>query len=89
MPAQATGKYTITKDGWDGAVSETCNIVGSTGKAVVTYLFPYAETPGFNPVTITVDPATGAATVAKQTYGSYGAGYENFTCEGTGGFFFS
>jgi len=89
VPAQATGKYTITKDGWDGAVGQPCNIVGSTGKAVVSYLFPWADVPGYNPVTITVDPATGAATVAKQTYGSYGAGYENFTCEGTGGFFFS
>ena len=89
VPAQATGRYTITRDGWDGAVGQTCNIVGSTGKAVVTYLFPYAETPGLNPVTIDVNAATGAATITKQTYGSYGPGFENFTCEGTGGFFFS
>ncbi|MEN9952369.1 MAG: hypothetical protein RLZZ520_637, partial [Bacteroidota bacterium] len=52
-------------------------------------MFPYAAGPGLNPVVVTINPTTGAATVAKQTYGSYGSGFENFTAEGTGGFFFS
>jgi hypothetical protein len=92
VPAQATGKYTIMTDPWDealGSVGQQVDIVASAGSAVVTYLFPSAEDPGKNPVTITVNSTTGAATVTKQTYGSYGVGFENFTCEGTGGFFFS
>lgn len=89
VPDQATGKYVITKDTWDGSAGEFVNVVGATGKATIDVIFPYAEPPGINPVVVTVNPTTGAATVAKQTYGSYGAGYENFTCEGTGGFYFS
>ena len=89
VPAQATGKYTVTKDTWDGSVGEQVNVLGEAGKATLTYMFVYAEPPGVAPVVVTVNPTTGAATVARQTYGSYGAGYENFRCEGTGGFFFS
>jgi hypothetical protein len=37
---------------------------------------------------LTVNAATGGVTVAKQTYGSYGTGFENFTATGSG-FFFS
>lgn len=88
VPAQATGTYTIVADNWDGAVGETADITATANSATVTYMFPYAAPPGVNPVVITVDPATGSATVAKQTYGSYGAGFENFTAQGTG-FFFS
>jgi hypothetical protein len=47
-----------------------------------------ADNPGLAPVTIAVNPQTGTATVAKQTYGSYGGSYNNMTVEGSG-FFFS
>jgi uncharacterized protein (UPF0218 family) len=90
-PEQATGTYEITKDNWDGAygsIGTEVEVVATAGKAVATYLFPVAENPGKSPVTITINPATGAATVAKQTYGSYGGAYDNMTCEGTG-FYFS
>jgi hypothetical protein len=88
IPATAAGVYTITADNWDGAVGETATVTTTATSATVTYMYPYAAPPGVNPVVITVVPATGAATVAKQTYGSYGAGFENFTAQGTG-FFFS
>lgn len=89
VPAEATGTYTITKDTWDGSAGEQVTVTGAAGKATIDIMFPYAAPPGINPVVVTVNPTTGAATVAKQTYGSYGAGFENFTAEGTGGFFFS
>jgi uncharacterized protein (UPF0218 family) len=91
VPAQATGTYVITKDPWDGAygsLGADVDVVASAGKAVATYLFPVAENPGKNPVTITVNSNTGAATVTRQTYGSYGGSYDNMTCEGSG-FYFS
>jgi hypothetical protein len=88
IPADAAGTYTITTDGWDGATGETAEITATANSATVTYMFPYAAPPGVNPVVVTVNPATGSATVAKQTYGSYGTGFENFTAQGTG-FFFS
>jgi hypothetical protein len=88
VPAAAAGTYTITTDPWDGAVGETAVVTANATSATVTYAFPYAIPPGVNPLVITVVPTTGAATVAKQTYGSYGTGFENFTAVGTG-FFFS
>ena len=88
VPGDAAGTYTIVADNWDGAVGETASVTANATSATVTYMFPYAAPPGVNPVVITVTPGTGAATVAKQTYGSYGAGFENFTAQGTG-FFFS
>jgi hypothetical protein len=88
IAADAAGTYTIVADNWDGAVGETADVTSTANSATVTYMFPYAAPPGVNPVVITVDPATGAAVVAKQTYGSYGAGFENFTAQGAG-FFFS
>jgi hypothetical protein len=91
VPTQATGTYLITKDPWDGAygsLGAPVSIVATAGRAVSTFLFPVAENPGKNPVTITVNPSTGAATVTRQTYGSYGGSYDNMTCEGTG-FYFS
>jgi hypothetical protein len=93
IPAQAEGTYVITRDNWDGSVGELVNITSSKNtEAVADVLFPYAEPPGIAPVKITITSATGAASVAKQTYGSYvsfGAQFANMTCEGTGGFFFS
>jgi hypothetical protein len=88
IPSAAAGTYTITADTWDGAVGETVDVTATAGSATLTYAFPYAEPPGVNPLVITVDPATGAAIVAKQTYGSYGVGFQNFTAQGAG-FFFS
>ncbi|MEY3432388.1 MAG: hypothetical protein RL131_324 [Bacteroidota bacterium] len=91
VPDQATGTYVITRDPWDGpygSLGADVDVVASAGKAVFTYMFPVAEAPGKNPVTVTVNPATGSATVARQTYGSYGGAYDNMTCEGTG-FYFS
>jgi hypothetical protein len=88
IPAAAAGTYTITTDPWDGSVGATAAVTATANTATVTYAFPAAEPPGVNPLVITVVPTTGAATVAKQTYGSYGAGFENFTAQGTG-FFFS
>ena len=89
VASQATGTYTIKTDPWDGSAGEQVNVTGDAGKATLDLMFPYAAGPGLNPVVVTVNPTTGAATVAKQTYGSYGSGFENFTAEGTGGFFFS
>jgi len=88
VPATAAGTYTITADPWDGAVGETAVVTATANSATVTYAFPFAGPPGVNPLVINVVPSTGAATVAKQTYGSYGAGFENFTAQGSG-FFFS
>ena len=88
IPADAQGTYTIIADNWDGAVGETAQITATTDKATVDLMFPYAAPPGLNAVVVSVVPATGSATVAKQTYGSYGTGFENFTAAGTG-FFFS
>lgn len=91
VPSEATGTYLITEDPFDGpygSIGLTATVAASAGKAVVTYLYPIADNPGFAPVTITVNPITGSATIAKQTYGSYGGGYNNMQVEGSG-FFFS
>ena len=88
IPASAAGTYTIIADNWDGAVGETAAVTATAGSATITYAFPFADPPGKNPLVVTVVPGTGAATVAKQVYGSYGTGFENFTAQGTG-FFFS
>jgi hypothetical protein len=88
IPADAAGTYTITADNWDGASGETAEVTATANSATITYAFPYAASPGVNPLVLTIDPATGGVTVAKQVYGSYGAGFENFAAEGTG-FFFS
>ena len=88
VPTAAAGTYVITADNWDGATGETCDVTATATSATLTYAFPYAAPPGVNPLVVTVNAATGAATVAKQTYGSYGAGFENFTAQGSG-FFFS
>ncbi len=89
VPSQATGTYVITRDNWDLSVGETVNVLAETGKATIDVIFPYAAPPGINPVVVTVNPQTGASTISRQTYGSYGAGFENFRCEGTAGFYFS
>lgn len=88
LPSAAVGTYLITADNWDGATGETCDVTATATSATLTYAFPYAAPPGVNPLVVTVNAATGAATVAKQTYGSYGTGFENFTATGSG-FFFS
>ncbi len=88
VPAAAAGTYLITADNWDGATGETCDVTATASSATLTYAFPYAAPPGVNPLVLTVNPATGGVTVAKQTYGSYGTGFENFTANGSG-FFFS
>lgn len=87
-PAAAAGTYVITADNWDGASGETSDVTATASSATLTYAFPYAAPPGVNPLVLTVNPATGGVTVAKQTYGSYGTGFENFTAAGSG-FFFS
>lgn len=84
VAADAEGTYKVTRDDWDGAVGATVTATATDNTLTITYLFPAAANPGKNPVTIKVDPATGAATVDKQVYGSYGSGFENFTAEGTG-----
>lgn len=88
IASAAAGTYRITADTWDGAVGETAAVTATASSATLTYAFPYAEPPGLNPLVLTVNAATGGVTVARQTYGSYGAGYENFRAEGSG-FFFS
>jgi hypothetical protein len=88
VPAAAEGTYTITTDTWDGATGETSEVTATSNTATLTYAFPYAANPGKAPLVLKIDPATGGVTVDKQIYGSYGAGYENFTANGTG-FFFS
>lgn len=87
-PTAAAGTYVITADNWDGASGETSEVTATSGSATLTYAFPYAIPPGINPLVLTVAPTTGSVTVAKQTYGSYGTGFENFTAQGSG-FFFS
>ena len=87
-PNVAKGTYEITADNWDGAVGEVVDVTATANSATLTYAFPYAEAPGVNPLKLTVAPTSGATVVAKQTYGSYGAGFQNFTAEGSG-FFFS
>lgn len=91
VASAAVGTYKIIEDGWDGATGDLVAVTATGSTATVTFLFPYADPPGKNPVNITVNAATGAATVAKQTYGSYGAAFQNFTCETTaaGNWFFS
>lgn len=88
VASAAAGTYEITADNWDGAVGETCEVTTTANSATLTYAFPYSIPPGFNPLVLTIAPTTGSVTVAKQTYGSYGAGFENFSAQGTG-FFFS
>lgn len=88
IASAAAGTYRITADTWDGAVGERSAVTATASSATLTYAFPYAEPPGLNPLVLTVNAATGSVTVARQTYGSYGAGYENFRAEGSG-FFFS
>lgn len=88
IASAATGTYRITADTWDGAVGETSAVTATASSATLTYAFPYAEPPGVNPLVLTVTAATGGVTVARQTYGSYGTGFENFRAEGSG-FFFS
>lgn len=88
VPAAAAGNYRITADPWDGATGEICAVTATANSATLTYAFPYAIPPGFNPLVLTVSPNTGGVTVAKQTYGSYGTGFENFSAQGSG-FFFS
>jgi hypothetical protein len=86
--AASAGTYLITVDPWDGATGELVSVTVPTATtAVVTYLYPYADaggTPTQKPMTITVNPATGAATVASQVYGNYGAGFDNFAGSGSG-----
>jgi hypothetical protein len=85
VPANTNGTYTITRDPWDGAVGETAVVTTTANTVTITYLYPYATPdPGFAAVTINVDPATGAATMPKQTYGGYGPGFQNFSGQGTG-----
>lgn len=88
VASAAAGTYVITADNWDGASGETSDVTATASSATLTYAFPYAAPPGFNPLVLTVNSATGGVTVAKQTYGSYGTGFENFTAAGSG-FFFS
>jgi hypothetical protein len=94
IAADAAGTYTIVADNWDGAVGETSVVTAVQGtaptpsSATLTYAFPFAAPPGVNPLVLTIDTNTGSVTVARQTYGSYGTGFENFTAQGTG-FFFS
>ena len=80
----AVGTYTITTDSWDGAVGEKAEVTATANSITVNLLFPYAANPGLNPVKVDITPLSGAATVAKQVYGSYGAGFTNFTCRGSG-----
>lgn len=83
-PATSAGNYTIITDPWDGAAGEVVTAT-ATANTVRMILFPYAAPPGVGSVTVTISNlASGAATVSRQTYGSYGAGFENFRCEGTG-----
>ncbi|MBC6491654.1 hypothetical protein ACFSQD_11985 [Flavihumibacter stibioxidans] len=84
VAADAAGTYKITRDDWDGSVGATVEATATDKTLTLTYAFPAAANPGKAPITITIDQATGAATVAKQVYGSYGTGYENFACQGTG-----
>lgn len=88
IPTAAAGTYEITADNWDGAVGETVAVTATANSATLTHAFPYADPPGRNPLVITITPTTGGAVVARQTYGSYGTGFENFRAEGSG-FFFS
>ncbi|KIC89717.1 hypothetical protein [Flavihumibacter sp. ZG627] len=84
VAADAEGTYKVTRDDWDGAVGSTVTATATNNTLTMTYLFPAASAPGKEPVTIKIDPATGAATVEKQVYGSYGSGYENFAAQGSG-----
>lgn len=85
VPSQTAGTYIITVDRWDGAVGEQAVVTTTSNTVTITYLYPYASPdPGFRPVTINVDPATGVATMPKQTYGGYGPGFQNFTGQGSG-----
>lgn len=85
VPSQTAGTYTIQVDPWDGAVGQTAVVTTTANTVTVTYLYPFAgPDPGFAPVTINVNPATGVATMPKQTYGGYGPGFQNFTGQGSG-----
>lgn len=84
VAADAVGTYTITTDPWDGAVGETATVTATANTATVNLLFPYAANPGVAPVVVKITPETGSAVVDKQVYGSYGAGFENFSCAGSG-----
>jgi hypothetical protein len=85
-PAASAGTYTIISDPWDGGDGEEVEITTTANSIIITYLYPYA---GFfnqdaRPVTVQVDPATGAATMARQIYGGYGAAFADFSGAGTG-----
>ncbi len=73
-PAGFAGDFEVISDGWaDYAAGDIVKITSATATSVVLDAYP---SPSYNPVsrnpiTVTINPANGRATVARQTYGSY------------------
>ncbi len=98
VPAQAAGQYRVLVDQWDQMEGEviTVALADLTATTFRFSLYPRPSYGGVNqkPITVTVNAATGAATVTNQVYGDYlgfdsnvtantvGAGNWVFSCSG-------
>ena len=92
-PATIAGTYTVVKDDWqDWNVNDLVEVKAGAGQNQID-LSQVWPNPAFatvvTPLTITVDPVSGTATIpANVTFGNYGA-YNAVTSTGNTGFVFS
>lgn len=92
-PSTIAGTYTVVRDDWaDWTPGETVEVAAGSGANQID-LSAVWPNPAFGnvvtPFTITVDPATGVATIpANVTWGNYG-GFAAVTNAGSTGFVFS
>ncbi len=97
-PTGFIGNFEILEDGWaDWSPGDVVQVSAATANSITLIVYPNPAFGGFNqqPVTVVINPATGAATVASQSYGGY-TGFDNdikvktvgsnnwvFSCTGT------
>lgn len=74
----------VLQDDWaDYSPGEIIDNIRITGATELTFDNMWKTSPVL-PVKVTIDGATGAATVPKQVYGDYGASFPNFSCQSSG-----
>jgi hypothetical protein len=85
-----SGDYTIVLDEWDGNNGGDVTVVPGPGANEITLKTPFPFSANAKDVVISIDPVTGAATVAKQVYGDY-PGFPDLsvTTSGANNFVFS
>lgn len=93
------GNFQVLEDGWaDWSAGDVVQVTGATATSITLLVYPNPAFGGFNqqPVTVTVNATTGAASIATaQSYGGY-TGFDNdikvktvgtnnwvFSCTGT------